>query len=82
MSPGEKVVIELFIAGVIVAVVAGELLFLWMLTFYAGNPGVSDAYFNAPFLGTGIGAGFFSIAMVLYPIRKKTVKNFEGEDFR
>ena len=53
-----------------------------MLTFYAGNPGVSDAYFNAPFLGTGIGAGFFSIAMLLYPIRKKAVKVFEGEDFR
>ncbi len=82
MSKGERLIIEFFIIGVIAALVSGELLFLWMQTFYVGNPGLSAAYTNAPTIGTGIGAGLFSILLMAYPVVKKKDNSYEWDDFR
>lgn len=82
MSKGERLVIQFFIIGVIVAIVSGELLFLWMQTFYGGNPGLSASYSTAPTIGTGIGAALFTILLLAYPVMKKKDKSYEWDDFR
>jgi hypothetical protein len=82
MSTGERLTIQFFIIGVIAAIVSGELLFIWMQTFYGGNPGLQAAYINAPTIGTGIGAGLFSILLLAYPVIKKKDKSYEWDDFR
>ncbi len=82
MSSGARIVMWFFIAGVISAIVSGELIFLFLMSFYGGNPADAAAYSNAPMIGAGIGAGVFSILMLVYPISKKASRSLEWDDFK
>jgi uncharacterized membrane protein YqiK len=82
MTTGERLILQFFIIGVIAAIVSGELLFIWMQTFYGGNPGLQASYVNAPTMGTGIGAGLFSILLLVYPVIKKKDKSYEWDDYK
>lgn len=82
MRNGTKLILALFVASAVIGVVSGELLFLWMMNFYASQSGAASAYFDAPFLATGISAGVFTISLLMYPLIKKGDRTNEWEDFR
>ena len=86
MESGRTVVRNLLIQGIIVAIVAGYLLEFGLTFWFRGNPGETDISFLGPFVGTGFGAAYFSITLLLHPVRTKGVKEFApvtgGEYFK
>lgn len=82
MHSGTKLILGFFVMSVVIGVVSGELLFLWMMSFYASQSAAASAYFDAPFIATGVAAGVFTIALLVYPVIKKGDRSHNWEDFR
>lgn len=82
MRNGTKLILVLFVISAVIGIISGELLFLWMMNFFASQPGIASAYFDAPFIGTGIAAGVFTISLLMYPVIKKADRSHKWEDFR
>ncbi len=82
MSHDRKVVIYILVMSIIVGIIFDIIFEMQFTTFFASQNASQSTPGMAAFLATGMGAGAFTIAMLIYPVRKKIDKSYEWEDFK
>lgn len=82
MQTAIKIMVILGVVSTIVGFISFFVLSYAFSNFFVGDPGRITAENAAYFVATGIAVGFFTIAMVIYPVYKKSDRTHRGEDFR
>lgn len=82
MHAATKIMVILGAISTIVGVISFYILSYAFSNFFVGNPGKITAENATSFVATGIAVGFFTIAMIIYPVYKKGDRSHEWEDFR
>ncbi|MCL4328996.1 MAG: hypothetical protein M1151_07325 [Candidatus Thermoplasmatota archaeon] len=81
MSNERNVVVAIFVATVVVWILFDFEFYAFFSTFFNGYPGNYTASLTPPFMATGVAAAFFTIALLVYPVWTKGVRE-SGVDFK
>ncbi len=82
MHAGTKIMTIFGAISTIVGFVSFYILSYAFSNFFVGEPGKITAENATYFVATGIAVGFFTIAMVIYPVYKKGDRSHTWEDYR
>lgn len=82
MHRNTKIMTMLGIVSTVVGFVSFYVLSYAFSRFFVGEPGQITAQNATYFVATGIAVGFFTIAMLIYPVYKHGDNSHEWEDYR
>lgn len=82
MRTGTKVMTIFGVISTIVGLISFYVLSYAFSNYFVGNPGKITAENATYFVATGIAVGFFTIAVLIYPVYKHGDRSHDWEDYR
>ncbi|MCL4356559.1 MAG: hypothetical protein M1460_01655 [Candidatus Thermoplasmatota archaeon] len=82
MDANTKIVSIFLIISVIAGIISEFIFRIALTNFYASSIGQTDAIYESPILAAALASGLFTLLLLYYPVYKKGVRNYSGDDFR